>query len=299
MIDIAIVGAGPAGYSAAITARKRDKSVVVIGQHTGWLSRAHSISNYPGLPDISGADLLNAMRDQAVALGAQTRPGVVNKIVSMGSSFALSLGGDFIEARHIILCTGAKQPRLLPGESELLGRGVSYCALCDGPFFDGQDVAVAGGGNTAFEDALFLAGRCRSVTLIHRRKTFRAEEALVEQAAQRKNLTILTDTVITDLHADNGELEHLLLKNADGRETRLPVSGLFVAFGRVPDTEMAAALAERDQEGYLLTNDRMETAAPGFFAAGDCRHKQVRQLTTAVSDGTLAAVSACRWLAEQ
>ena len=165
--------------------------------------------------------------------------------------------------------------------------------------FDGQDVAVAGGGNTAFEDALFLARRCRSVTLIHRRNTFRAEQTLVEQAAQRENLTILTDTVITDLHADNGELEHLLLKNADGRETRLPVSGLFVAFGRVPDTEMAAALAERDQEGYLLTNDRMETAAPGFFAAGDCRHKQVRQLTTAVSDGTLAAVSACRWLAEQ
>ena len=124
MIDIAIVGAGPAGYSAAITARKRDKSVVVIGQHTGWLSRAHSISNYPGMPDISGADLLNAMRDQAVALGAQTRPGVVHQIVSMGSSFALSLGGDFIEAKHIILCTGAKQPRLLPGESELLGRGV-------------------------------------------------------------------------------------------------------------------------------------------------------------------------------
>ena len=158
---------------------------------------------------------------------------------------------------------------------------------------------MAGGGNTAFEDALFLAGRCRSVTLIHRRKTFRAEQTLVEQAAQRENLTILTDTVITDLCADNGELEHLLLKNADGRETRLPVGGLFVAFGRVPDTEMAAALAERDQEGYLLTNDRMETAAPGFFAAGDCRHKQVRQLTTAVSDGTLAAVSACRWLAEQ
>ena len=205
-----------------------------------------------------------------------------------------------MSARAVIYAAGAKPRTLgLPGEEALVGRGVSYCALCDGPFFDGQDVAVAGGGNTAFEDALFLAGRCRSVTLIHRRKTFRAEQTLVEQAAQRENLTILTDTVITDLHADNGELEHLLLKNADGRETRLPVSGLFVAFGRIPDTEMAAALAERDQEGYLLTNDRMETAAPGFFAAGDCRHKQVRQLTTAVSDGTLAAVSACRWLAEQ
>ena len=153
MIDIAIVGAGPAGYSAAITARKRDKSVVVIGQHTGWLSRAHSISNYPGLPDISGADLLNAMRDQAVALGAQTRPGVVHQIVSMGSSFALSLGGDFIEAKHIILCTGAKQPRLLPGESELLGRGVSYCGTCDGMFYRGKRVAVIDAGGTNFRVA--------------------------------------------------------------------------------------------------------------------------------------------------
>lgn len=140
-----------------------------------------------------------------------------------------------MSARAVIYAAGAKHRTLgLPGEEELVGRGVSYCALCDGPFFDGQDVAVAGGGNTAFEDALFLAERCRSVTLIHRRKTFRAEQALVEQAAQRKNLTILTDTVITDLHADNGELEHLLLKNADGRETRLPVSGLFVAFGAFP-----------------------------------------------------------------
>lgn len=125
------------------------------------------------------------------------------------------------------------------------------------------------------------------------------DQALVERASQCPNLSILTETVITDLGAANGALDHILLKTADGREESLSVSGLFVAFGRVPDTEMAAALAERDQEGYLLTNDRMETAAPGFFAAGDCRHKQVRQLTTAVSDGTLAAVSACRWLAEQ
>ena len=256
MIELAVIGGGPAGLTAALYAARAGRSVAVFegSGFGGQITLSPLVENYPGLGAVSGMELGDRM-------------------------YARTLG--------------------LPGEEALVGRGVSYCALCDGPFFDGQDVAVAGGGNTAFEDALFLAERCRSVTLIHRRKTFRAEQALVEQAARQENLAILTDTVITDLCADNGELEHLLLKNADGRETRLPVSGLFVAFGRVPDTEMAAALAERDQEGYFLTNDRMETAAPGFFAAGDCRHKQVRQLTTAVSDGTLAAVSACRWLAEQ
>ncbi len=130
-----------AGYSAAITARKRDKSVVVIGQNSGWLAHAHSIANYPGLPDISGHDLLEAMKKQAQDLGAELRPGVVHQIVSLGSSFALSLGADFIEAKRIILCTGAKQPKLLPGESELLGRGVSYCGTCDGMFYRGKRVA--------------------------------------------------------------------------------------------------------------------------------------------------------------
>ena len=274
-------------------------AVIAPAETGGWLGGAAPIDNYPGLPQIPGKELLERFRQQALALGAEEKNALVRQIMPSGDRFLLLAENDVLEARTVVLCMGAARPVLLPGEEELLGRGVSYCALCDGPFFDGQDVAVAGGGNTAFEDALFLAERCRSVTLIHRRKTFRAEQALVEQAARQENLAILTDTVITDLHADNGELEHLLLKNANGRETRLPVSGLFVAFGRVPDTEMAAALAERDQEGYLLTNDRMETAAPGFFAAGDCRHKQVRQLTTAVSDGTLAAVSACRWLTEQ
>ena len=291
MIELAVIGGGPAGLTAALYAARAGRSVAVFegSGFGGQITLSPLVENYPGLGAVSGMELGDRMYAQAEL----TFSGVQRIERNTGGTFLLETEDGPVSARAVIYAAGAKPRTLgLPGEEALVGRGVSYCALCDGPFFDGQDVAVAGGGNTAFEDALFLAGRCRSVTLIHRRKTFRAEQTLVEQAAQRENLTILTDTVITDLHADNGELEHLLLKNADGRETRLPVSGLFVAFGRVPDTEMAAALAERDQEGYLLTNDRMETAAPGFFAAGDCRHKQVRQLTTAV-------VSACRWLAEQ
>ena len=303
MIELAVIGGGPAGLTAALYTARAGHSVTVL-EGTGFggqITLSPLVENYPGFGAISGMELGDRMYAQAEAAGAELAFDGVQRIErNTDGTFLLETEDGAISARAVIYAAGAKPRTLgLPGEEELVGRGVSYCALCDGPFFGGQDVAVAGGGNTAFEDALFLAGRCRSVTLIHRRNTFRAEQTLVEQAAQRENLTILTDTVITDLCADNGELEHLLLKNTDGREMRLPVSGLFVAFGRVPDTEVAAALAEQDREGYLLTNDRMETATPGFFAAGDCRHKQVRQLTTAVSDGTLAAVSACRWLTEQ
>ena len=280
MIELAVIGGGPAGLTAALYAARAGRSAAVFegSGFGGQITLSPLVENYPGLGAVSGMELGDRMYAQAEAAGAElTFSGVQRIERNTDGTFLLETEDGPVSARAVIYAAGAKHRTLgLPGEEELVGRGVSYCALCDGPFFDGQDVAVAGGGNTAFEDALFLAERCRSVTLIHRRNTFRAEQTLVEQAAQRENLTILTDTVITDLHADNGELEHLLLKNADGRETRLPVSGLFVAFGRVPDTEMAAALAERDQEGYLLTNDRMETAAPGFFAAGDCRHKQVR-----------------------
>ena len=164
MFDIAVVGAGPAGYSAAINARKRDKSVIVIGQHTGWLAKAEKIENYPGMPDISGGEMLTIMRDQALALGAQVRPGVVHQVIDMGESFGLSLGADFVEARKVILCTGAKQPKLLPGEEEFLGRGVSYCGTCDAMLYRGKDVAVIAQGHEAVSEANFLANLCASVT---------------------------------------------------------------------------------------------------------------------------------------
>ena len=253
MIELAVIGGGPAGLTAALYTVRAGHSVTVL-EGTGFggqITLSPLVENYPGFGAVSGMELGDRMYAQAEAAGAELAFDGVQRIErNTDGTFLLETEDGPVSARAVIYAAGAKPRTLgLPGEEELVGRGVSYCALCDGPFFDGQDVAVAGGGNTAFEDALFLAGRCRSVTLIHRRNTFRAEQALVEQAAQRENLTILTDTVITDLCADSGELEHLLLKNADGREMRLSVSGLFVAFGRVPDTKMAAALAEQDREG--------------------------------------------------
>ena len=271
MIDIAIVGAGPAGYSAAITARKRDKSVVVIGQHTGWLSRAHSISNYPGLPDISGADLLNAMRDQAVALGAQTRPGVVHQIVSMGSSFALSLGGDFIEAKHIILCTGAKQPRLLPGESELLGRGVSYCGTCDGMFYRGKRVAVIAQGPEAVSEANFLAGLCSEVVY------FGAPDDALDSkivVSDKKPEVILGEGSVSGLKAGGEDL---------------PFDGIFI-FREA--AALSSLLPGLEMDGAFIRVDRqMRTNLPGVFAAGDCTGLPL-QVAKAVGEGCIAAISA-------
>ena len=271
MIDIAIVGAGPAGYSAAITARKRDQSVIVIGQHTGWLSRAHSISNYPGLPDISGADLLNAMRDQAVALGAQTRPGVVHQIVSMGSSFALSLGGDFIEAKRIILCTGAKQPRLLPGESELLGRGVSYCGTCDGMFYRGKRVAVIAQGPEAVSEANFLAGLCSEVVY------FGAPDDALDSkivVSDKKPEVILGEGSVSGLKAGGEEL---------------PFDGIFI-FREA--AALSSLLPGLEMDGAFIRVDRqMKTNLPGVFAAGDCTGLPL-QVAKAVGEGCIAAISA-------
>ena len=164
MFDIAIIGAGPAGYSAALNARKREKSVVVIGQNTGWLTHAERIDNYAGMPGISGREMLAVMRDQAKEMGAELRSGVVHQVISLGESFALSLGADFVEAKKIILCTGAKQPNLLPGEEKLLGRGVSYCGTCDGMLYRGKSIAVIGTGPEAVSEANFLMNLCAKVT---------------------------------------------------------------------------------------------------------------------------------------
>ena len=223
MIELAVIGGGPAGLTAALYAARAGCSVAVFegSGFGGQITLSPLVENYPGLGAVSGMELGDRMYAQAEAAGAELTFSRVQRIErNTDGTFLLETEDGPVSARAVIFAAGAKPRTLgLPGEEALVGRGVSYCALCDGPFFDGQDVAVAGGGNTAFEDALFLAGRCRSVvTLIHRRKTFRAEQTLVEQAAQRKNLAILTDTVITDLHADNGELEHLLLKMPmDGR----------------------------------------------------------------------------------
>ena len=300
MIDIAVVGGGPAGLTAALYAARAGRRVTVFEENGfgGQITLSPLVENYPGLGNVSGMELGDRMYVQAEQAGASLSFSGVEAIQKTDNdSFLLTTEDGTVEARAVIYAAGAAPRHLeLPGEEALAGRGISYCALCDGAFFANQDVAVAGGGNTALEDALYLSERCRTVTLIHRRDTFRAESALVERAKNTKNLAIITQAQITALCAKDEKLTGLVLRKQDGTRESLPVSGLFVAFGRIPDTAALSGLAARDEQGYLLTDDQLQTQTPGLFAAGDCRHKQVRQLTTAVSDGTVAAISACRYL---
>lgn len=295
MTDILILGGGPAGLTAALYAARAGKSVVVCEKESfgGQITQAHQVDNYPGLPGISGMDLGDKLCAQAMDAGVQT---VFCEVVSIhwhiDGTFYVETDDGPMNAKAVIFAGGAK-PRMLGVEREedLIGSGVSYCALCDGAFFQGQDVAIVGGGNTAFSDALVLAGICRSVTLIHRRNEFRAENAVVESVKATPNIKLMTPYTIKELLGQD-QVEGIVLH--DG--TTLPVQAVFVALGRVPDCSVIETLIDQDSAGYALSDESCHTKTPGLFVAGDCRSKTVRQLTTAMADGTVAAMAACEWL---
>lgn len=302
MYDILIIGGGPAGLTAAIYAARAGKRTAILEREAagGQIVSAPLVENYPGAPSVSGAELAGRMRAQAEALGAELLYTVAAGLEKTQTGFRVLCTDGTREARAVILATGASHRRLgLPGEELLTGCGVSYCALCDGAFYEGADVAVVGGGETALQDALFLASTCRSVTLIHRRDSFRAGAQLVSRAERQENIRILRGRTVEKLLWSDEALQGLLLTNRKtGQTERLDVEGLFVAVGQVPQSApFADAVAE--ENGYYLAGEDTKTSLPGVFAAGDGRKKQVRQLTTAVSDGTAAAIAACRYLEEQ
>lgn len=301
MTDIAVIGGGPAGLTAALYAARAGKNVTVYERECigGQITRAPQVENYPGSGRVSGLQLGDRMAAQAEAAGAVISLTDVQKIVKETSGiFRLDTDDGECYAKAVIYACGARPRTLgLPGEAELVGHGISYCALCDGSFFKDQDVTVVGGGNSAFDDALLLSERCHHVTLIHRRSSFRAEQILVDRVKQRKNISLLTDTTVSELIQKNGQLTGLKLKSESGKDETLPVSGLFAALGRLPDTQVLIGLAALDENGYVISDEKMAVSeTPGLFIAGDCRIKSVRQLTTAVSDGTIAAISACEYL---
>jgi len=273
LFDIAVVGAGPAGLSAAINARKREKSVVVIGNRTGWLSRAESVDNYPGLPGISGPELLDAMYDQAQVMGAGLRGGVVHQIIPMGESFALGLGADFVEAKRVILCTGAKQPKLLPGEAELLGRGVSYCGTCDGMLYRGKNVAVIAESEEAVHEANFLSSLCAGVTYFGA-----PDDALNQSIAVNgaKPEAVLGDVRVSGLRAGGEEYEF---------------DGVFIFREAMALSSLLPGL-ERDG-AFIRTDRQMRTSVEGVYAAGDCTGLPL-QVAKAVGEGCVAALAAAQ-----
>lgn len=293
--DIIIVGGGPAGLTAAIYARRAGKSVLVLEKAVigGQIASSPRVDNFPGIPGVSGVELAERLYTQAEGLGARIELEEVLEIRDGAPKTVVTDYGTYT-CTALILATGMKHRTLgLAGEDSL--PGVSYCAVCDGAFYEGRDTAVCGGGNTALQDALFLSDLCRHVTVIHRRREFRGDPILAEALRKRENVSFAMDTVVEALLGQDA-LTGLRLKNvATGEETALAVSGLFQAVGQQPEGALAQALHVADTAGFIPAGEDCLTSAPGVFAAGDCRAKEVRQLTTACADGAVAALAACRY----
>ena len=298
MIDVAIIGAGTAGLTAAIYARRAGSSVTVFEGEApgGQIINTPEIDNFPGLPGVSGYEYANKLFEQAQALGAEF---VFDKVkVAEGSleeGFRLMTEyGTLCEAKTVIIASGVKRREMgLAGEQEFTGRGISYCATCDGAFFKGKTAAVFGGGNTAVEDAIYLAGICKKVYIIHRRNQFRADQALVDELLAHDNVETKLCFTVSGIRGED-KLTGVELTNIDGSREELTTDALFVAIGLIPENGVFKDIAELDDAGYVVAGENCETSTPGVFAAGDCRTKDVRQLVTAAADGAVAAVSASR-----
>lgn len=294
--DIVIVGGGPAGLTAALYARRTGKTVLVLEKEGfgGQIAAAPQVENFPGTPVLSGAELADRLFTQAEAQGARIELESVLEIRDEGAEKRVVTDYGQYFCKAIILATGMKRNTLgLPGEEALTG--VSFCAVCDGAFYRGREVAVCGGGGTALQDALFLSDLCSRVTIIHRRAAFRGDAVLVEQLRQRPNVRFALETVVTALEGD-GALTGLRLQHLPtGAEEGLPVAALFEAVGQLPEAALSASLVAVDAAGFIPVGEDCVTERPGVFAAGDCRAKAVRQLTTACADGAVAALAACRY----
>ena len=299
MVDIIIVGAGTAGLTAAIYALRSGKSALIFEGKAvgGQIVNTPDVENYPGIPHMSGFEFASHLLEQAQGFGAELKYEAVKEIRDKGAvKVVLTDAGEY-EAKAVILATGAKnRPLGLDREQELVGRGVSYCATCDGMFYRKKDVAVAGGGNTALEDAQFLANYCNKVYLIHRRDAFRGEEKNVELLKAKENVEFVLNSNVTKILGEK-KVEGVEVKDKFSGETRvLEVSGFFIAIGQMPANEAFAGVVSLDEKGYISAGESCTTGTAGIFTAGDCRTKEVRQLTTAASDGAVAALAACKYI---
>ena len=296
--DLIIIGGGPAGLTAAVYARRAGKTVLVLEKDAlgGQITWSPKVENFPSVLSVSGADLGNRMAEQAMEQGADVEIEEVTALEKTEAGWRVKCLFDAeYEGRTVILATGAR-PRMLgvEREEELVGSGVGYCAVCDGAFFQGEAVAVNGGGNSALQDAMLLSELCSRVYLVHRRAGFRGEEKLVEALQAKENVEFVLNARITALQGEDS-LTGITVEQ-DGAERMIPVTGLFVAIGHEPDNSAFAPFLNLDGRGYAASGEDCLTKTEGLFVAGDCRAKGVRQLTTAVADGAVAALAACSWL---
>ena len=298
MTDIIIIGAGPAGLTASIYARRAAKSVLVLEamSYGGQIINTPDIENYPAAAHISGFDFATKVYEQAKALGAEFKFEKALEIRDNGGSKTVVTAKGEYEAKAVIIATGSENRKLgVEGEEKLVGRGISYCATCDGAFFRNKTVAVVGGGNTALEDALYLADIAEKVYLIHRREEFRGEQSTAEKLKERPNVEFVLNSQVTKLNADK-RLQSIEVTNKQGIIKTLEVNGLFVAVGRIPENQSFASVIELDEAGYAAAGENCRTKTAGIFVAGDNRAKEVRQLVTATADGAIAATEAVKYI---
>ncbi|MCV7253435.1 thioredoxin-disulfide reductase [Mycobacterium hackensackense] len=301
--DVIIIGSGPAGYTAAVyTARAQLKPVVFEGiQFGGALMTTTEVENYPGFRDgVTGPNLMDEMREQALRFGADLRMEDVDEVDLSGPIKKVTVGDATYQARAVILAMGAAARQLgIDGEQERIGLGVSTCATCDGFFFRDQDIAVIGGGDSAMEEATFLTRFARSVTLIHRRSEFRASKIMLERAQANEKITFLTNTAVTEIEGEPKVSGIRLRDTVTGEESKLAVTGVFVAIGHDPRSDLVRGQVDLDDEGYVKVVGRSTaTSVDGVFAAGDLVDHTYRQAITAAGSGCSAAIDTERWLAE-
>ena len=300
MFDIGIIGGGTAGMTAAVYGQRAGKRTVIIegANFGGQITSSPNVENYPGIASVSGSEFSMNLLDQAMKLGAET---VVEKVTGIRDEDGIKVietTGKEYPCRSVILATGVTHRHLgVPNEEKLTGAGVSYCATCDGAFFRGRDVAVIGGGSTALQDAEFLSNYCRKVYLVHRRDEFRGEESIVRRLREKENVEFVLSATVKEIVGDTTVEGIILNDKKNGQEFRIDVAGVFIAVGQIPKNEIFADTVKLDPSGFILASEDCMTSHPGIFAAGDCRTKEVRQLTTAAADGAVAALAACRYVA--
>lgn len=298
LYDIIIIGAGPAGLTSAIYARRAAKKVLVLEAkiYGGQIINTLAIENYPAEEHISGVDFASKIYNQAKNLGAEIIFEKAININDLGKEKEVITTKNTYRAKTIIIATGSENRKLgLNNESELVGKGISYCATCDGAFYKNKIVAVVGGGNTALQDALYLTDIASKVYLIHRRDVFRGEETTLNNLKEKNNIEFIYNSNVTKLNSID-KLKSIEVTNNDGSKKTINVDGLFIAIGRIPENENFAKLINLDSTGYIIASENCHTNIDGIFVAGDNRLKDVRQLVTAVSDGAISAVEAINYI---
>ena len=301
MYDIGIIGGGTAGLTSAIYGQRAGKQTSVFegANYGGQIVFSPHVENYPGIASISGAQYSMNLKEQAVNLGAETKQEQVEKVKATDEGFVMVTSEGEYACRTVILATGVThRPLGLEKEEKLTGAGISYCATCDGMFFRGRDVAVIGGGNTALQDAEFLSNYCNKVFLVHRRDEFRGDAKNVEALKEKENVEFVLNAVPKELIGDMMVEGLVVTDKLTGEDQKLDVAGIFVAIGHLPKNEIFAELVELDEAGFIRAGEDCLTSKPGVFVAGDCRTKEVRQLTTAAADGAVAALAAVKYIAE-